>query len=101
VIREGALFRVPTTGGHEEKVVEGVNWRDVAPAAGGVYFVSIAPEGGRLEYFDYERRTRTFIRKLNRAKFGGAPAVSPDGRWLLIDQSDQVAHEILLVENFR
>jgi Tol biopolymer transport system component len=102
----GSVWRVPAQGGEETLVFEDVppsiasDWFHWVPAENGIYFVDqesnkwsvkLVPFGaGRAKHvFDVERPA------------GSAPAISPDGRWLLYAQFDQVRRDLMLVENFR
>jgi hypothetical protein len=102
----GSVWRVPAQGGEETLVFEDVppsiasDWFHWVPAEKGIYFVDqesnkwsvkLVPFGaGRAKHvFDVERPA------------GSAPAISPDGRWLLYAQFDQVRRDLMLVENFR
>jgi Tol biopolymer transport system component/DNA-binding winged helix-turn-helix (wHTH) protein len=64
----------------------------------GIYFVPAeAPKS--LRYFDFATRQ---IRPIFEADkdFAGGPSVSPDGRWILYSQADDMTGDIMLVDHF-
>jgi Tol biopolymer transport system component/DNA-binding winged helix-turn-helix (wHTH) protein len=65
----------------------------------GIYFVPAeAPKS--LRYFDFATRQIRPIFEVDK-DFGGGPSVSPDGRWILYSQADDMTGDIMLVEHYR
>ena len=69
---------------------------------GGIYFVP-ADEPHSICYFDLSTRHVRRITEVGRdfASENGGISVSPDGRWILYSQVDEVNSDIMLVEHFR
>ena len=64
----------------------------------GIYFVPAeAPKS--LRYFDFATRQIVPIFAVNKY-FGGGLSVSPDGRWILYSQADNMNSDIMLVDHF-
>ena len=100
----GSLWRVPAAGGDETLVVDERigywNWDLWSDRL--VYLREEAGREPRIEMFDPQtRRTATlaFLGPTSRPGFG--LSVSPDGRWVLYSQTDQIISDIFMVENFR
>jgi Tol biopolymer transport system component len=103
------IWRMPTSGGPEERVVN-VNdpshpapdtwfWRVMAQ---GIYFVdNSARPKSLLKFFSFATRTVRIVRQLDKQVWGGPGlAVSPDGQTVLVTQVDDSGSDIMLVENF-
>lgn len=96
-----ALWRVPTSGGPPEKVLEGVVMRAFAVVEKGVYFIDRPSDEARLQFFDFAAaRSTTIARNLGEVSNGGL-TVSPDGRTILYTRRDSSVDDLMLVENFR
>jgi hypothetical protein len=70
----------------------------------GIYFATAEqPQQPLIEFFRFATGQVTTVavleKELGRAASG--LAVSPDGRWLIWSQVDQIGSDILLLENFR
>jgi Tol biopolymer transport system component len=64
----------------------------------GIYFVPAeAPKS--LRYFDFATRQIRPIFEVDK-DFAGGPSVSPDGRWILYSQADDMTGDIMLVDHF-
>jgi Tol biopolymer transport system component/DNA-binding winged helix-turn-helix (wHTH) protein len=79
--------------------------KDAAPwtvVPGGIYFVPL-DEPLLICYFDFStrhvRRIMTVDRDFN--LMNGGLSVSPDGRWILYSQVDEVNSDIMLLDHFR
>lgn len=102
----GGLWRVPVNGGKEEPVISGLrNWGWWALAQKGIYFIEqqSKQEQCTLKFLTFASADTQEIAVLPKAPIGMTPgmALSPDGRWLLLTQMDNVESDIKLVENFR
>jgi Tol biopolymer transport system component/DNA-binding winged helix-turn-helix (wHTH) protein len=99
------LWKVPVEGGEETLVLE-------QPAAGlwgywglraeGIFFYNATTKA--IEFFSFATNKITQIAKPEKQPdptTNPGFAVSPDGRWILYAQADQLASDIMLVENFR
>jgi len=101
------IFKVPVEGGQEVPVPElsAVGYyRYWAVTESGIYFVPRQP-GARpvLNFFSFVTGQVHQAAALEKPPVYGplGLAVSPDGRWALYTQEDQLASDIMLVENFR
>jgi Tol biopolymer transport system component/predicted Ser/Thr protein kinase len=95
-----AIWKVPVEGGEEAKVIESVGFRQFAVVAGGIYCIRTDALGQRLEFFDFATRATEDLANLGSPTSLGL-TVSPDGRYVLYTQGDQVGSDLMLVENFR
>jgi Tol biopolymer transport system component len=71
------------------------NWTLVP---GGIYFVPAAAPRS-MRYFDFATKQIRTVFELDK-DFDGGLSISPDGRWILYSQVDQVDSDIMLVEHF-
>ena len=94
------IWKVPVEGGEETKVVESVGHRQFAVVAGGIYCIRIDASGRRLQFFDFATGTAKDLTNLGSPTNMGL-TVSPDRRYVLYTQDDQVGSDLMLVENFR
>ncbi|MGE0884015.1 MAG: protein kinase [Blastocatellales bacterium] len=101
------FWSVPTAGGAEKPVPEFVGIRlgrswGLLPQ--GIYFITredaLRPA---IRFFSFATRRITTLAKVEKAPLDLQPglALSPDGRWLLYAQRDQIVNDIMLMENFR
>jgi eukaryotic-like serine/threonine-protein kinase len=101
-----SLLKMPVEGGPATKILEGLdNYLNLAVVDKGVYFVpsSGTTNGSSIQFFSlatHQMRLISNIRKTNDFALSGL-AVSPDGKWILYTQADQVSSELMLVEDFR
>src|SRR5262245_43294991 len=96
-----SLWKVPKEGGQETQVLESVNSTNFSVVKEGIYFVGRSNQPGRSSIQVFRFATQK-IRVLT--TFQGSEtslSVSPDGRWILYSQIDQVGSDLMLVENFR
>jgi len=104
---EDGIFRVPVEGGEEILVPElgrAGYYRYWAMTEAGIFFVPREAETHPvLNFFDFARRQVRPVATLAKRPLTGPSglAVSPDGRWILYTQEDQLASDIMLVDNFR
>ena len=101
------IWRRPVAGGEETFVLDHHRagyWRYWTVVEQGIYFATAEqPAQPVIEFFSFATGQVTLVtvleKGLNRG-FSGL-AVSPDGRWLIWSQVDQVGSDIMLMENFR
>jgi serine/threonine protein kinase/Tol biopolymer transport system component len=105
---ETGVWRIPVDGGEEIKVFDpGPVAGNVHPlnfwvTEGGVYFSNrLATPDPAIEFYDFTNKQTTKLLSIEKSKFYGMITASPDGKWVLWPQVDQVQNEIMLVENFQ
>lgn len=94
------LWRRPSTGGAEERVLDHLafrDWGNWAVTASGIYYVQRQPLA--LAYHDFKTGQATLLHRLSTAIPGMDPAldVSADGRLILLGQVDRSESDIMLV----
>jgi Tol biopolymer transport system component len=106
------IWKMPVAGGEETQILD-QGW-----AGGwvltdqGICFRAPPPENGSagpaIKFYAFENGQVTTIRQFSRdvkimSSINNPLSISPDGRWILYTQSDQVASgsDLMLVENFR
>jgi Tol biopolymer transport system component len=101
------IWRSPVAGGEEKLVLDHHRagyWRYWAVVEEGIYFATAErPEQPLIEFLSFATGQVTPVAVLEKRLDRGASglAVSPDGRWLIWSQLDQVSSDIMLMENFR
>ena len=100
---EGAssLWKQPRDGGEEVQVLESVVAGAFALVSEGIYFIPKADSDGSysIQFFNFATKR---IRPVSRvASPESHLSVSPDGRWILYSETNQVGSDLMLVENFR
>ena len=97
-----SLWRVSTEGGEESQVLESVFLRGFAVVKEGIYFIPRPDSASRcsIQFFD-AATTRTRLIATIEKPVRWRLSVSPDGRWILYSQVDEVGSDLMLVENFR
>jgi Tol biopolymer transport system component len=100
------LWKVAVEGGQSTKVLDSLSSHlNLAIVADGIYFVPIQGTAAHssLQFLDFAtgriRTVASFEKPLDQGETGGV-AISPDGRWILSTQFDQVGSELMLVEKF-
>jgi Tol biopolymer transport system component len=93
------IWKVPLGGGEETQVHPGPLWYgyNFVVVEEGIY---LTKTGGTLEFFDFASGKSKTILQIDRP-WGLGLTISPDHRWLLFSQWDQVSSDLMLVENFR
>ncbi|MCI0525068.1 MAG: DPP IV N-terminal domain-containing protein, partial [Acidobacteria bacterium] len=100
------IWRIPVAGGEETSVLKhhraGIN-RQWAVTEKGIYFTTTeTPDRPLIEFFSFATGKVTTVATLAKTIYPiSGLAVSPDGRWLIWPQLDQVGSDIMLMENFR
>ncbi|MBZ5625683.1 MAG: serine/threonine-protein kinase [Acidobacteriia bacterium] len=97
-----SLWMMPREGGEEKQVIDAVLRRAFFPSREGIYFLS-PPDNKQVISIRLLSRAGGSIQTL--ATLSAPPhwglSVSPDGRFVLYSQYDQVGRDLMLVENFR
>jgi eukaryotic-like serine/threonine-protein kinase len=73
---------------------------DWAPCASGIYLIDGKPPGPGIKFFNFATGQIERVVDTPKSLAVGGLAISPDGRSLLYGQHDEVAGDIMLVENF-
>jgi Tol biopolymer transport system component len=96
-----ALWRVPTHGGQESKVVAFTDQIQFTLGSRGAYILE-AGNSPRLKYLDFSTGSiKIFgtVPGFRSSQFG--LTVSPDEQWLLYGQSELAGSQLMLVDKFR
>jgi Tol biopolymer transport system component len=104
--REPGIWMVPVDGGNATRVLEqGAvgNWSLIDQ---GICFFNLNEPGGpALRFFSFAEHKASLLRKFSKETridtFDTALSATGDGRWIIYTQLDQVASDLMLVENFR
>lgn len=96
-----SLWRVPVGGGEETRILESVTGRAFTLGSKGVYFVELNTAGtSAVQFLSFVTGKVTTIAVIHRP-VGFGLSVSPDERFILYTQADQVGSNLMLVENFQ
>jgi len=98
----GTIWRMRPSGQETTRILQGVPvWWRVAP--GGIYFIDGSTTPAVVKFFDMATERVKTITTLDLGYSHPALGfdVSPDGQWILFKRVDQVASDIMVVENFR
>jgi len=98
----GTIWRMRPSGQETTRILQGVPvWWRVAP--GGIYFIDGSTTPALVKFFDMATERVKTITTLDLGYSHPALGfdVSPDGQWILFVRVDQVASDIMVVENFR
>ncbi len=101
------IWRVPVAGGAETLILDHHRagfWRHWTVLEQGIYFATAErPEQPLIEFFSFATGRVTLVATLQKRidPWAAGLDVSPDGRWLVWSQVDQVGNDIMLMENFR
>ena len=95
-----SLWKVPVEGGEETQVLERSiwceGWLSWSLTTEGIYFYHASTKA--IEFFSFATSRITQFAKPDKPMC--SVAASPDGRWVLLAQTDQDTSKIMLVENF-
>ncbi|HEY6384884.1 MAG TPA: winged helix-turn-helix domain-containing protein [Candidatus Acidoferrum sp.] len=101
--RSDEIWKIPVNGGPETLVLKTAdlncfcNWA-LAPA--GIYFIAQKSGEPRTLFF-YDFANKTTIELLHFEKYAINPALAPDGRSLIFNQTDQREQSIMLINHFQ
>jgi Tol biopolymer transport system component len=106
--RDQEIWSVSPAGGDERRLT-GIPLRPIefsdswALSAAGIYFINPDPPRPGIDFFEFgsARIVRVVDLPGRPVRWGGALALSPDGRRLLYPQLDGIESDIMLVNNFR
>jgi Tol biopolymer transport system component/DNA-binding winged helix-turn-helix (wHTH) protein len=103
---DGQLWQVKVDGTGEQQI-QGIppvridGWNPFGP---GIYFMTYANNKTEIDYFDLNTKAARTIFIMDKWApddwIGGLP-VSPDGKWMLFAQLDQVFSDLMMVENWQ
>jgi hypothetical protein len=107
----GGLRRIPVGGGTEEDLLASILDRTWVATADGIHFFQPEPgataadgsrQRGELLFYDVrsKRVRKTGFITPRRLGYSGM-TISPDGKYLVYPQLDELGSEIMLVEHFR
>ena len=100
----GTIWRMRPSGEETTRIPQGVRvfaWWRVVP--GGIYFIDASTTPALVKFLDMATERVKTITTLDLG-YSMPPSgfdVSPDGQWILFKRVDQVASDIMVVENFR
>jgi Tol biopolymer transport system component/DNA-binding winged helix-turn-helix (wHTH) protein len=96
----GSLWKMPIGGGPEEQLTDSLYRTNYAVAKSGIYYMTAPGYDGtaELRLYNLASHTSTAIQRIGLPEYG--LDISPDGRYLLYDQLDDAASDLMLVENF-
>jgi Tol biopolymer transport system component len=102
VAEAGGLWRRPAAGGEPVEVIPKVAGRNYVALEDGIWYITpFMRDGSLLQFYDFATRGARTVYRLPRRPFGGL-TLSPDRRRILFTQIDQdIASDLMLVENFR
>jgi Tol biopolymer transport system component len=104
--QETSLWKTPVRGGEETRVLESVLRRAFVVVDAGIYYITPEPNSHRsalIQFYDpANKKTRTLAKVRTQEYYAGDSglAVSPDEKWLLYPQLDQLNSDLMLIENF-
>jgi len=102
----GRIFRISTDGSEDTSIMHSIqpatlsDWPYWGLAQAGIYFADPQGMNWSMKYFEFRSGHVNPLFGVQEPAIG-PPAISPDGRWLLYAQVDQVGSDLMLVENFR
>jgi len=99
------LWRVPLSGGSEEKVLDSPPpgfWGYWAVSAKGIYYVDEPAPRARIRFRNFRTRRDSVVKVMSNAAWIGSPgmSLSPDGSAIVFVQLDQFTSDLMLVEDF-
>jgi hypothetical protein len=99
------LWKVPVAGGEETRVFDRGGQGVWVLMVQGICFYDVSGSAGAaLKFYNFATGRTTLLRQFPKDTIVDASStalsVSPDGRWILYTQLDQVGSNLMLVENF-
>jgi Tol biopolymer transport system component len=96
------LWKMPVSGGEESQVLPSVPGRAFCPVNDGIYFIPAPGPDGKfpIQFLSFATAKVKTVAPMSGPPIDGL-SVSPDGRWILYSQIDQVGSDLMLVENFQ
>ena len=97
------LVRAPLEGGEFKQILDSLyNYRSYVVAEKGIYFIPRPDQtrGSSIRFLEFATGKITTIAELGKQPCGDWLTVSPDRRWALYTQTDQLGSDLMLVENF-
>jgi Tol biopolymer transport system component len=103
---EPGIWSVPVDGGEVTRVLDHRGEGDWTLTKQGIVFFDLSqPAGPAIKLYSFTTHNVTLFKQLSRETRinSGANCISasPDGSWLIYTQVDQLASDLMLVENFR
>jgi Tol biopolymer transport system component len=97
---DSPLWKMPRDGGEETQVLESVEQHAFAIVKEGIYFIPRPDSAGHhsIQFFNFATQRIRSLSTIER--IDTYLSVSPDGRWILYSQIDQLGSDLMLVENF-
>jgi eukaryotic-like serine/threonine-protein kinase len=97
-----SLWNVPVGGGQETQLLNSIQGLSFALIEKGIYFCGLreGSVGFTIQFFDFATGKTRQIAVTDKPMYP-IFSVSPDGRWILYAQVDQLSSDLMLVENFR
>src|SRR2546425_276249 len=99
---EPGVWRAPVDGGEEIRVFDQVVFPvSLFVTENGVYFTTRGPStSSTIAFYSFSNKQTTRLFSIDKIGPAGLSA-SPDGKWIVWSQVDQVDNDIMLVESFR
>ena len=99
------LWRVPLSGGREEKVLDSPPpgfWGYWAISASGIYYVDEPAPRARIRFRDFRTHRDSLVKVMSNPARIGSPgmSLSPNGSAMVFVQLDQFNSDLMLVEDF-
>gem|GEM_PF-2434810 len=96
----GSIWKMPLAGGPEQQLTDSLYRTNFAVTKAGIYYMTAARIDGtsELRFYNFATETSTTLAPIGLPEYG--LAVSPDERYLIYDQLDDPASDLMLVENF-
>jgi hypothetical protein len=100
--KDDYLWKIPVQGGPEVKILGPLLLSCFAPATRGLYFIggsSSSDPRPHLKFMDFATGNVRVVSALD-GDIGDELSLSPDERSILIEKTDRVSSELMIVENF-
>lgn len=96
----GSIWKMSTNGGPEQQLTDTLFRTNFAVTKSGIYFMTAPGVGDNSEirFYSFATGATTTVVPIGLPEYG--LAISPDGRYLIYDQLDDPASDLMLVENF-